>query len=493
MRYGRLIIGARRLVPSTGARRQVQIVFSRPAHPTRRISILAHVSVIYHIDYMQSTEQKNYTRLSTIKKDLSSEKKSKDPDLGRERRLRSPVDVFNIKQDCLYCEEEASVQKENPKGSKDSVIARALERGVSVADLVAAEAKYHKQCRLLYVSTGRERPEDECRILAFTKLCAYTDSAEDSQFLLSDLVETMNYFNTNNPNDSVCTAKYLKEKLNAQHGNSVFITELSGKSSIVNLKGSASSILHDKWYLDKKNMEEEENIRIVEVAADIIRRDIRSLVFDTKIYPAMESLDSGNLPETLKTFLNGVIQGEVVEKKNTALGEAIITPQADLLSNHHNKERLITLLSHYFETAGIEVCNSEGDADTLIVKRALELASVGNNATVVASDTDIVVMLLIRVTDDMELRVLSPEKIQESKDSVLFCHAITGCETTSAFFGKVFNSPESTKEEVCAAGEKFVIALYGGINVNSLDELKVIQYTRSIAKQPVTAAFELVT
>ncbi|KAJ8868368.1 hypothetical protein PR048_029884 [Dryococelus australis] len=55
----------------------------------------------------------------------------------------------------------------------------------------------------------------------------------------------------------------------------------------------------------------------------------------------------------------------------------------------------------------------------------------------------------------------------------------------------VFNSPESTKEEVCAAGEKFVIALYGRINVNSLDELRVIQYTRSIAKQPVAVAFEL--
>ncbi|KAJ8867077.1 hypothetical protein PR048_032939 [Dryococelus australis] len=150
------------------------------------------------------------------------------------------------------------------------------------------------------------------------------------------------------------------------------------------------------------------------------------------------------------------------------------------------------------------------DADTLIVKRALELVSVGNNVTVVASVTDIAVMLLARATDDIELRVLSPgtdtkcdkvynvrgiqEKIWESKDSVLFCRAVTGCDTTSASLGKgkkkawkilqrpgmrnvtkVFNNPESMKEEVCAAGEK------------------VIQYTRSIAKQPVAAAFELAT
>ncbi|KAJ8875550.1 hypothetical protein PR048_023445 [Dryococelus australis] len=104
-----------------------------------------------------------------------------------------------------------------------------------------------------------------------------------------------------------------------------FTTVLSGKSSIVNLKGKASSILHDKWYLDKKNTEEEKNIRIVEAAADIIRRYIRSLVFDTIIYPAMEYLDSRQLPELLKIFLNRVIQGEVVERKNTAIGEAIMS------------------------------------------------------------------------------------------------------------------------------------------------------------------------
>ncbi|KAJ8874679.1 hypothetical protein PR048_025545 [Dryococelus australis] len=844
-----------------------------------------------------------------------------------EQRLCSSVDFFNIKQDCLYCGEEASIRKESKKEVKfrkticevttlpfkDSVIAQALERGdawgkiiharaVSVVDLVAAEAKYHKQCQLLFASTsmppahslavilvaycrehckdckdnktffrGRERPEDECRAFVFTKLCAYMDSAEDSQFLQGDLVETMKNFNTNNPNDSVCTAKYLKKKLKARYGNSVFTTELSGKSSIVNLKGSASSILHGKWYLDKKNTEEEENIHInpyrtwhiplngrcaiyypspnprindrllhpssadtradrgklqvncykksalpglkginirelatvsdastrsvknaivadvlctsarwseessappwnelcehtltsqalitmilemenlfgvyqeelhklfLEVSTgekmipdaakspvlylrqvDILRLFIRAersgdwelhlkcvwsmlpylhaaghihyaksphlyvqqmeelpsrmppheynkftsedlsieqdlmlalkteggltrgrgitestLAYFVAAFPvclklcnALEELsdikagsseqhvelrDSRRTRDArdvaillswlkehspcdvdcLQSLASGIVgydsincdQAEYVglgaikciigstfgEVKHTQknrvkpLSKEVIdgwhllhvlvwprpatygqiadaylgfvqkhyrvsvtvvfdgydvqstksqqhfrraskrtsaeimfgmitsasTTQADFLNNHHNKERLITLLSHHFETAGIKVCNSEGDADTLIVKRALELASVGNNVTVVASDTDVVVMLLARTTDDMELRVLRPgtstkcdkvynvreiqEKIRESKDSVLFCHTVTGCDTKSDFLGKVFNSPESMKEEVCAAGEKFVIALYGRINVNSLDELK---------------------
>ncbi|KAJ8892642.1 hypothetical protein PR048_005223 [Dryococelus australis] len=137
------------------------------------------------------------------------------------------------------------------------------------------------------------------------------------------------------------------------------------------------------------------------------------------------------------------------------------TTQADILSNHHINGRLITLLSHHFETARIEVCNSEGDANTLIVKKALELASAENNVTIVASDTDIAVMILARATYDMELRVLSP----------------------------VFNSPESTKEEVCAAGEKFVIALCCMINVNSLDELR--QRCDNISLSPVYEGWKL--
>ncbi|KAJ8885195.1 hypothetical protein PR048_011391 [Dryococelus australis] len=128
--------------------------------------------------------------------------------------------------------------------------------------------------------------------------------------------------------------------------------------------GSASSILHDKWYSCKKNTEKEENIRFVEAAPDIIRRNIRSPVFDTKIYPVMESLDSGQLPEKLKTFLNRVIQGEVVERKNTVIGEAIMSachPRSYIsptllgigvyIHRHHESRQLIDILRvfHYLQ------------------------------------------------------------------------------------------------------------------------------------------------
>ncbi|KAJ8889463.1 hypothetical protein PR048_008962 [Dryococelus australis] len=82
-----------------------------------------------------------------------------------------------------------------------------------------------------------------------------------------------------------------------------------------------------------------------------------------------------------------------------------------------------------------------------MVKRALELASDGSNGTVVASDTDSIVMLLADTTDEMEMGVLCActnikcdqvndlreiqDNIEESKDSVIFCHAVYD---TATFF-----------------------------------------------------------
>ncbi|KAJ8888840.1 hypothetical protein PR048_008334 [Dryococelus australis] len=73
-------------------------------------------------------------------------------------------------------------------------------------------------------------------------------------------------------------------------------------------------------------------------------------------------------------------------------------------SKRISAEHLITLLSHHFETAGIEVCNADGDADTLIGKIAHGLASEESNVTVITSDTNIVVMLLAQTTDEMEIK-----------------------------------------------------------------------------------------
>ena len=73
-------------------------------------------------------------------------------------------------------------------------------------------------------------------------------------------------------------------------------------------------------------------------------------------------------------------------------------------------------------------------------------------------------------------------KVEAAADSILFLHAYSGCDTTSAIYNHtkskfisvfknqpdfakkcaaVFQNPESQREEITAAGNKFLLTLYG--------------------------------
>ena len=63
------------------------------------------------------------------------------------------------------------------------------------------------------------------------------------------------------------------------------------------------------------------------------------------------------------------------------------------LANEKNKVQFINLLSHYLRLDGHAVIQSESNADTQIVSAAIALASGGKHTTVIADDTDILVLL----------------------------------------------------------------------------------------------------
>ena len=126
-------------------------------------------------------------------------------------------------------------------------------------------------------------------------------------------------------------------------------------------------------------------------------------------------------------------------------------PQERLLSNPHNKTEIIALISTYLRNNDITVINCAGDADTEIVSTALEYSTNTDDrrVIVVADDTDIAVMLLYHWKETMmdiifyqqrmnrgwSMKTVSPS-INTIKDHLLFIHAMSGCDTTSAAFGK---------------------------------------------------------
>ena len=124
--------------------------------------------------------------------------------------------------------------------------------------------------------------------------------------------------------------------------------------------------------------------------------------------------------------------------------------QAKFLSNEHNKSELIKLISKFLRNDSQNVINWVGDADTKIVSTALDYSTVdGRTIAVVADDTDIAVMLPYHWREEMRdlilrqpcisrgwnMKVVSP-KATSVKDYLLFIYAMSGCNTTSAPYGK---------------------------------------------------------
>ena len=121
-----------------------------------------------------------------------------------------------------------------------------------------------------------------------------------------------------------------------------------------------------------------------------------------------------------------------------------------------NKSQFISLLGNRLQTKSFIVHQSSNDADTLIVKYAIELALAGNVCTVIADDTDILVLLMYyfqpHMTDILlfstaskhsksRQKIVSLKNVIDAmdpfiKENILFAHAWSGCDTTSSTYGQ---------------------------------------------------------
>ena len=191
-------------------------------------------------------------------------------------------------------------------------------------------------------------------------------------------------------------------------------------------------------------------------------------------------------------------------------------------SNANNKSQFINLLSIYLIESGFDVHQSSSDADTNIVKAALEIASSGNLVIVIADETGVLVLLLHHFNDDMSdvfvyseasrrskvgpkvfsIRTLKSNMIPIVLRSLLFLHAWSGCDTTSAIFGygkasilkkftssekfqnlsKVFYLHDAGHILISHAGIQIFSILYSGKVADDLAKLRYNQYMNMISK-----------
>lgn len=213
--------------------------------------------------------------------------------------------------------------------------------------------------------------------------------------------------------------------------------------------------------------------------------------------------------------------------KTTNCPEVVIQPhikvstnQSAFLSNDANKMSLIDMISEKLEHDGCTVLRSTDDADTLIVKVALDHCNNGDSVTVFANDTDVIIMLMYFWKQGMGQAVIRSsftkngrnhpkqmiveKAIQKLDPSIipylLFIHAFGGCDTVSALHEKgkafplrllkesenttlfdFFICPQSTQYEIGKAGVELVIMLYKGQEADTLTDLRYAMHMKMAA------------
>lgn len=194
------------------------------------------------------------------------------------------------------------------------------------------------------------------------------------------------------------------------------------------------------------------------------------------------------------------------------------------MGNDKNKASLINLLKRTLQDADVVVQQAPADADSFIVGTAIQEAANYEEVTIIGEDIDLLVLLtglgrhLTNIFFKKPSRGRTPEQLyspasfkyeEAIAEHILFLHAISGCDTTSCIFnvGKIrfFNALQKNKDLgeglnlfkkqsvnkhiLAAAGERILIALFGGgQDVKSLDTLRFKCFTKSVTKSKFNLA-----
>ena len=177
---------------------------------------------------------------------------------------------------------------------------------------------------------------------------------------------------------------------------------------------------------------------------------------------------------------------------------------------------MVYLVGESMSKVGISVVHAKGDADCQIVQEALKSAA-DCETHVVGEDTDLLVLLLFHVKENMSsvyfsssragtTRVWDIQRTQSHLGSdvcnyILFAHAFSGCDTTSRTFGigkqvplkkiqqgnNLFLSAAKTflqsfdHDTVAEAGEGILVRMYKGSDGDDLDQLRLLRYHDKMA------------
>uniref|UniRef100_A0A6P7H4G6 Uncharacterized protein LOC114345966 n=1 Tax=Diabrotica virgifera virgifera TaxID=50390 RepID=A0A6P7H4G6_DIAVI len=240
--------------------------------------------------------------------------------------------AFDFANTCFFCEKSVKVksdlvrcitsmdtltniietaeQKEHGKEKLKNLIYRLKQ----ITDLEIEKPKYHSTCLTSFYYyqpfTSRGRPISEKMSEALTFVISHIlNNEEVCQFSLKEILSEFK-------GNDVPQLKYLQKSLEDHFGDEIKIYSTK-KDYFICFRDSKGRIIDDEWYSKRKANREEERLRIVQEAANIVLEDIRLQRHDLSKYDVPTSITSdifSDLPLTLKEFVKIVV---VTHKQST--------------------------------------------------------------------------------------------------------------------------------------------------------------------------------
>lgn len=191
---------------------------------------------------------------------------------------RHPERHFRICNAEMESEEKKNIIQDSlikgyEKG-QDTIAVNVKARILFAGDIHTIEAKYHHRCLQMFISqkniihSGKDvemnvRNLNSLNDDAFHHLCAWLTTSEQrhSQHTMSDLRAQLSTYLPEGV--SVYNTRHIRRRLIGHFDKQVTITETEGRLTVVTLKETATSILHQSYFeSDLDTDEDEEHIRL---------------------------------------------------------------------------------------------------------------------------------------------------------------------------------------------------------------------------------------
>lgn len=299
--------------------------------------------------FVHTSCRKDYTRSETISKDARVSNYPPSEPGPSTSRISTPQ--FNFKICCFFCSKSFEDETKKPIEKRrivhsvttlnfqDRVKEVGLERNDvwgnnvferlnSAYDLVAEEAKYHKDCHTTFmrpIDTAESDKQPSYLTRAFQEVRTYMENSTDCQFSQAELLGIIT--------GEKPQWRWIKLELERTYGDRILVTPGSNRHDlpVICFRDTGLKILSASWYEQKSKNITDEKIRIVQMAANIIRQDIQSQVYSKETYPPSEDFlkNPGSVANSLTVFLETLLKNKrnrrvsETKRKSVALGNAI--------------------------------------------------------------------------------------------------------------------------------------------------------------------------